>query len=268
MRTVRAILGRELKAYFFSPVAYVVLTGFTALSGWLFYQAMERFIRITTYVQGYKVGGQLIREWTLEDDILIPLFRNLSMLLLIMVPAITMRLFAEEKKLKTMELLLTSPVRLSHIVLGKYLAAVVLLTVMLAPVALFPAIIAYYASPAADLGPVLTGYVGLFLAAYALAAMGLFASTLSENQIVAFILGMVLEMVFFSIGLAAPSLDVVQLFGWRLPLGQLVYYLSLGNHFDSLTTGLFRLSDLIYFGCLIVFWLAASNHSVESARWG
>ncbi len=268
MRTVRAIFGRELKAYFLSPTAYVVLTGFTALSGWLFYQAMERFIRLTTYVQGYKVGGQLVREWTLEDDIIIPLYRNLSVLLLIMVPAITMRLFAEEKKLKTMELLMTSPVRLFHIILGKYLAAVVLLTVMLAPVAIFPAILAYYASPAADPGLMLTGYLGLFLAAYGMAAMGLFASTLSENQIVAFILGVVLEMVFFSIGLAAPSLDVIQVFEWRLPLGQLVSYLSLGDHFNSLTIGLFRLSDLLYFLCLIVFWLAASNHSVESARWG
>ena len=268
MRTVRAILGRELKAYFFSPVAYVVLTGFTALSGWLFYQALERFLRLTTYLEGYKVGGQLVREWTLEDDIIIPLFRNLSVLLVIMVPAITMRLFAEEKKLKTMELLLTSPIRLLHIVLGKYLAAAVLVTVMLAPVALFPAIVIYYSAPEVDPGTMLAGYLGLFLAAYALVAIGLFASTLTENQIVAFILGVVIELMFFSIGLAAPSLDVVQVFEWRLPLGQLVSFLSLGNHFNSLTTGLLRLSDVLYFLCLIVFWLAAANHSVESARWG
>jgi ABC-2 type transport system permease protein len=268
MRTVRTILGRELKAYFFSPVAYVVLTGFTVLSGWLFYQGLERFIRLTTYLEGYKVGGQIIREWTLEDDIIIPLYQNLSVLLLIMVPAITMRLFAEEKKLKTMELLLTSPIRLLHIVLGKYLAAVALITVMLLPVALFPALVLYYAAPEADPGTMLVGYLGLFLAAYALAAIGLFASSLSENQIVALILGVVLELMFFSIGLAAPSLDMIQLFGWRWPLGQVVNFLSLGNHFNSLTTGLFRLSDVFYFLCLIVFWLAAANHSVESARWG
>ena len=124
MRIVKAILGRELKAYFFSPIAYVMLTGFTALGGWLFYQAMEQFIRITTYQDGFRAGGQLIREWTLEDDIIIPLFKNLMVLLLIMVPAITMRVFAEEKKQKTMELLLTSPIRIGHIVLAKYLAAV------------------------------------------------------------------------------------------------------------------------------------------------
>jgi len=268
MRTVRAILGREVKSYFFSPAAYVVLTGFIALSGWLFYQALERFIRLTTYLEGYKVGGQIVREWTLEDDIIIPLYRNLSMLLVIMVPAITMRLFAEEKKLKTTELLLTSPIRLLHIVLGKYLAAMVLITVMLLPVALFPALVVYYAAPEADAGTMLVGYLGLFLAAYALAAIGLFASTLTENQIVAFILGVVLELAFFSIGLAAPSLGVVQVLEWRLPLGQLVGYLSLGNHFNSMTTGLFRLSDAFYFLCLIVFWLAAANQSVESARWG
>ena len=268
MRTVRAIFGRELKSYFFSPTAYVVLTGFTALSGWLFYQGLERFIRITQYIEGYKVGGQVVREWTLEDDILIPLFKNLSILLLIMVPAITMRLFAEEKKLKTTELLLTSPIRVSHIVLGKYLAAAFLLTLMLLPVAMFPAIIRYYAGSNVDSGPLLTGYLALFLSAYALTAMGLFASTLSENQIVAFILGVVLELIFFSIGLAAPSLDVVHLFGVSLPLNEIVRDLSLGNHFDFMTTGLLRLRDPLYFCSLIVFWLAASSHSVESTRWG
>ena len=83
----------------------------------------------------------------------------------------------------------------------------------------------------------------------------------------AFILGVVLELAFFSIGLAAPSLDVVRVFEWRLPLGELVRYISLGNHFNSMTTGLLRLGDLIYFLSLIGFWLAAAKHSVESARW-
>ena len=268
MRKIRAIWARELKSYFFSPVAYVVLTGFTALSGWLFYQALERFIRLTAYQEGYKVGGQIIREWTMEEDIIVPLFKNLSVLLVIVVPAVTMRLFAEEKKQKTMELLLTSPIRIGHIVLAKYLAAAALLTVMLLPAALFPFLMVWYGSPAADSGTMLGGYLGLFLAAYAFAAMGLFASSLSENQIVAFILTVVLELSFFSIGLAAPSLDVVQVFEWRLPLGELARNLSLGNHFDFMTTGLLRLSDLVYFPALIVFWLAASKLSVESARWG
>ncbi len=267
MRAIWVIFVKELKAYFLSPVAYIVLTGFALLSGWLFYQLLERFIRITTIQQGYMVGGQIIREWTLADDLMIPLYKNLSVLFIIMIPAITMRLFAEEKKLKTEELLFTSPLRTSHILLGKYLASVVLISVLLIPVAIFPALIYHYGSQP-DMGPILGGYLGLFLLGFVLAAMGIFTSSLTENQIVAFIFCAVLEMFFFTIGLAAGTVGRIRIFSVPIDFGRVIWELSLYEHFDSFTTGLIGLSDIFYFLSLIIFFLFVTRYSAASSRVG
>ncbi len=266
MRVMSAIFWKEFKGYFLSPVAYVVLTGFTAISGWLFYQLLNYFIRITSIMQGYMVKGQIMREWTLVDDVMTPLYRNLSLLLIIMVPAVTMRLFSEEKKLKTEELLLTCPIRMSSVVIGKYLASLVVLFLMLIPVGVYLAIILIYGTEP-DPGTITAGYLGLFLVSFSLAAIGIFASSLTENQIIAFFVCAVTGLFFFSVGLASRSVGTVKFFGHSLDFSELLRQLSLMEHYNHIVAGRIQTTDLAYFLLIIVFFLFGSRVSAESARW-
>jgi len=265
MRVVSVIFWKEFKSYFLSPVAYVVLTGFTALSGFLFYQFLTYFIRVTSLMRGLMVKGQVVRDWTLVDDVMSPLYRDLGVFLVVMVPAITMRLFAEEKKLKTEELLLTSPVRMGSVVLGKYLAAIVLLVLMLLPVGVYLLIVLRYGTEP-DAPTLLLGYAGLFLIASTLAAIGVFASTLTENQIIAFFVCAVLGIFFFIVGMAGNSIADISLFGHTLNLGEFLRQLSLITHFSNLVEGRVEILDITYFASLICFFLLAALVSAESAR--
>jgi len=265
MRVVSTIFWKEFKSYFLSPVAYVVLTGFTALSGFLFYQFLTLFIRVTSLMRGMMVKGQVVREWTLVDDVMGPLYRDLGIFLVVMVPAITMRLFAEEKKLKTEELLLTSPVRMGSVVLGKYLAALLLLVLMLVPVGVYLLIVLKYGTEP-DPPTLLTGYCGLFLIAFALAAIGVFASTLTENQIIAFFVCSVLGIFFFIVGMAGNSLATITLFSHTVNLAEFFQQLSLGTHFGNLVDGRIEILDAAYFASLVAFFLVAARVGAESAR--
>jgi ABC-2 type transport system permease protein len=266
MRVISAIFWKEFKGYFLSPVAYVVLTGFTAISGWLFYQLLNYFIRITNMMSGYMVKGQIIREWTIVDDIMGPLYKNLSLFLIILVPGITMRLFSEEKKLKTEELLLTCPIRMGQVVIGKYLASLALLILMLIPVGVYLAIILKYGTEP-DIGALVAGYLGLFLVAFALTAVGIFASSLTENQIISFFVCAVIGLFFFSIGLAARSVETITVFSRRMDLSEFFRQLSLFEHYSNMVAGRIQITDLVYFLLMIVFFLFSAWVNVGSARW-
>ena len=266
MRVVGTIFWKEFKSYFLSPIAYVVLTGFTAISGFLFYQLLSFFIRITSLFRGYMVQGQVVREWSVAEDVTGPLFRNLSLFLIIMVPAITMRLFAEEKKLKTDELLLTCPIRTGEVVLGKYFASLFLLFLMLVPVGVYMLLTFNYGTDL-DYGTILSGYAGLFLVAFSLASVGIFSSTLTENQIISYFVCAVLGLFFFSVGLASRSVGTVSLLGREIHLGNFLRQLSLYEHYNHFASGQIQLLDLFYFFALIILFLFASRVSFERARW-
>jgi ABC-2 type transport system permease protein len=265
MRAAATIFWKEFKSYFISPVGYVVLTGFTALSGFLFYQILGVFIRVTSLMRGMMEKGQVVREWTLVEDLMEPLYKDLGLFLIIMVPAVTMRLFAEEKKLRTEELLLTSPVRMSSVILGKYLAALALLILMLVPAGVYLAIVVAYGTET-DIGTLIAGYGGLFLIAFSLAAIGVFASTLTENQIIAFFVSVVLSLFFFTVGLAGNSVQTVTIFSQRIEFGELLRQLSLMDHYNNFVKGMINSVDIFYFLALIVFFLFLSRFSAERAR--
>jgi ABC-2 type transport system permease protein len=264
--TTFVLLHKELKSLFSSWMAYVVLITFTLLTGIVFYATLDIFEQAVRWASS-AAEGESRASWNLVDQLIVPLYRTVFMLLFMMVPAITMRLFAEEKKQRTNELLLTSPVRIPEIVLAKYFAAGILITLMLLPVAIFPGLIIHYSRPSPDWGPMVTGYGALFLLAYSLAAIGVFASSLTENQIVAYIIALALEMLFFLIAQASIMMDVIKIGGFALNIGALMRNLSLEDHLESLLAGLVKLDDLVYFAILIVFWLWATGKSVESARW-
>ncbi|MBI3661784.1 MAG: ABC transporter permease [Acidobacteria bacterium] len=227
---------RELKSYFNSPVAYVILTLFLLISGWFF-----------------TAGLFLVNQADLRDVIAI----IIPLIFLFFVPAITMRLIAEEKKSGTLELLVTMPVRDVEIVLGKYLAALGLLASALLLTFAYPLTLSILGDP--DRGALIGGYFGLVLMGGSYLAIGMFTSGLTHNQIVAFITGFVLIFAFF-------MLDKVLVF-FPGPVASVLEYLSVSYHFENIARGVLDTRDLIYYGSLITVFLVLAVRTLESRKW-
>src|SRR5581483_5407055 len=182
---------------------------------------------------------------------------NLSVVLVILVPMITMRSFAEEKRSATYELLLTSPVGIWEIVLGKFLGTAVFLTVMVALTGIYGAILAFYGNP--ELGIMLAGYLGLYLLALTFLAIGMFASSLTENQIIAAVTGLVIMLLLFVVGWAADTAGET--------LGAVLRYTSVIEHSSEMIRGVIDTKSLVYFASMIAGWMFLTERSVESIRW-
>ncbi len=251
---IAAIFKKELRAIFASPVAYVVMAVFLALSGYFFWGFLARFTfySIQASMNPAIGGGVNIMELVLG-----PLFQNMGIVMLLMMPLFTMRLFAEEQKAGTMELLLTYPVRDGAILLGKFLAVVVLLGCMLALTATYPILLMAWSAP--EPLPILAGYLGLLLAGTAFLSLGLFASALTENQIVAG-------------SLAFGALLLIWVLGWSADLaggtvGKILGHLSFLNHFEAFARGIIDTKDLIYYLNVTALFLFMTLKAVEARRW-
>ncbi len=261
MKATTAVLhmaGKELRAFFVSPIAYVVLTGFVVLSGWFFFNLLLQFNRMIGMYEMMR-RPDIASQLNLNELVMLPLLYNMTIVLLLMIPLITMRLFSEEKKLKTDELLLTSPISINSIVLGKYIASLVFLLVMLALTLVYPTILFSYGQPAPELGPILAGYIGLFLLGASFMAVGLFASSLTENQIVAAVICFVTLLLFFVIGWPAETVGAT--------FGKVLEQLSLIDHFTEFSKGLVDGQHVVYFISFILFALFLTKRSIESTRW-
>jgi ABC-2 type transport system permease protein len=249
MKQVFTILKRELKSYFASPIAYIVLLVFVVLSGIFFFLYLQSF-----FESQFDPRFQFFRErLNLNDFVIRPYFGTVSIILLLMIPLITMRLIAEERKNFTAELLFTSPVRVFHIVLGKFFASYSFFGVMLLFSAVYVVVIKAYGN--ADLGPVLSGYLGLFLLGGSFLAAGLFSSSLTENQIVAAVISFGILLVFWIIGASSDAESSI--------LG----YLSIINHLDNFTKGVIELRDVVYYLSFTFFGLFLTQITLESERW-
>jgi len=236
-RAVAALARREFAGAFASPVAWAWLVVFLGFTNWFFFRGF--FVLGTASLRG--------------------LFALAPWSLLFLVPALTMRLFAEEQKLGTIEVLLTWPLLEREAVLGKFLGALALLAASLVATAPIPLTVFLLAPP--DPGPVLAGYLGLLLLGAAYLAIGLFASTLTENQIVAYIVGLCLAFGLFVAGedfvlVAAPA-----------ALAPLLAALGLGAHFWSIGRGVLDTRDVVYFLSVIGFFLYLAVRRVEGRRW-
>jgi ABC-2 type transport system permease protein len=234
VNNVLTIMRRELASYFATPVAYVFIIIFLVLAGWF-----------TFYIGGFYERGQ-------AD--LAPFFSYLPWLYLFLIPAITMRLWAEERRSGTVELLLTLPVTMFEAVLGKFLAAWAFTGIAL--VLTFPLwlTVNYLGNP--DNGAILAGYVGSFLLAGGFLAIGACVSAATRNQVVAFILTVVICFLFLLSG----HPGVLAGFSAWAPdfLVDAIASLSFLTHFDAISKGVIDLRDLIYFGLVIAFFLAAN----------
>lgn len=255
MRNVLTIVRKELRAYFVSPIAYVVLTGFLLLGGWFFFNLLSRFNMLLSIYTQLQQGAA--DQLNLNEFVIAPLMHNLSIVLVILVPMITMRAYAEEKKGGTYELLLTSPLRTGEIVLGKFLASFLFICIMLGMTGVYPAVLIAFGNP--EIGVLLAGYLGLLLLATSFVAVGLLTSSFTENQIIAAVSGLVATLLLYIIGWPADTAGEV--------LGPLLRYLSATEHFAEMVNGLIDTQDLVYFVSLILLSLFLTQRSVESLRW-
>jgi gliding motility-associated transport system permease protein len=235
VRNVWAVATRELRSYFLSPLAYVVIALFLVLAGYLFALILS--------------NG---RQASLQG-----LVQNVSVLYLFIVPAISMRLLADEQRTGTVELLLTNPVQEWEIVTGKFLASIMLVLVMLGLTLLYPAFLFIFGSP--DIGPIITGYLGIFLQAAAFLAVGLWASSLTQNQIVAAIIAFALLLILWL------SDNLGQFLGGTV--GSIVSYTSVINHFQSFPQGVIQSNDVIYYLTLVVAGIVLSTLALQSRRY-
>jgi ABC-2 type transport system permease protein len=238
-----------------SPIVYVVSSVFLLIFG------------VLSYAYVVLAGSQAVRmmqlqgaaaQLNLNDLVFRPTFGSMAIVLLLVLPLLTMRLFAEERKLRTFELLMTSPIGINEIVFGKFLGAYVIFLGLLGLTGLVPLVLSMYSS--FDWNPILTGYLGLALLGALFVAAGVLASALTENQIVAAFLSFgLLLLVWLLGGLGAILGDT--------PLGNMFSYLSFFEHFDRLVRGLIDTKDLVYFLCGLVLLLFLAHRVVESQRW-
>jgi ABC-2 type transport system permease protein len=253
MRNVLAIAGKELRGYFASPIAYIVLGFFALIFGYFFYVPVEFFNRQSMQTMG--MGGPL----NMSTMLIAPVFMNATVVMLFLLPAITMRTYAEEKRSGTIELLLTSPVTDTEIILGKFLGAMGLFCSMLAITLIHMVILFWFAEPNPEWKPIATTYLGLILMGGCFISVGLLISSLTRNQIIA---GVVTFAVFL-------MLWVINWIGSFLgATGQaIVTHLSLTDHFDDFTRGVLDTKHLIYYLSFISLGLYLTAKSVDSERW-
>lgn len=261
LRNTAAIMGKEWRHYFGSPIAWVALAMWALLFGFFFNFGLTYFLEMSmrTAQQGMEMGGGGGMKLSLHEYLIRPVLQNMSVVSLFVLPMLTMRLFAEEKRQGTMELLATSPITNLQIVMGKFLAATGLYVAMVLAGLVNVALIWLYAPNPPEWRPVLTGVLALLLVGMSFIALGLFLSTLTRNQIVAGILGFGLALVFW-------------IFSWfdqptAGTLEKVVAYLGVTTHMDDLSKGVVDAKDIVFYLSVITFGIFAAHQSVESQRW-
>jgi len=237
MNHIKAIILKELRNYFNSPLAYIFISIYLVILGWLFFSNF------------FLMGQASMRSY----------FNYLPWVFLFLIPAITMRLWAEEKKLNTTEILYTWPIQDFEIILGKFFASLLFLTIALICSLSIPISISFLGS--LDWGVVIASYLGALCLGAAFLAIGLFVSSLTDNQIIAFIVSIALAFIFFIIG--------ENLVTYFLPsfLINLFQYLGLGYHFNSISKGVLDSRDIIYYLSIIGFFLYLNIRQIESRKW-
>ncbi|MCX7918408.1 MAG: ABC transporter permease subunit [bacterium] len=235
MRNVYYIAQREIKSYFSSPIAYVLIAAFLLVSGF-FYVVIINFTR------------------TAELGLL---FHNIAIMLLLLSPVITMRLIAEERRTGTIELLLTAPITETEAVVGKYFGAVCVYLLMLILTLHFPLFLIAFGNP--DKGPIISGYLGLFLMGSSFLAIGILASSFARNQIVAAVFGFSLLLLLWLFSAIAQQFSG--------PVGSVIQYLSIYEHFNNFIRGIIDTQDIIYFLSFIIIALFLAVRVMHNKKW-
>ncbi len=253
MRNILAIAGKELRAYFASPIAYVVIGLFALLFGYFYYAILAFFVR-----QSMQMGMQMgPMNLNINQQMLRPLLMNTSVVILMVMPFITMRTYAEEKRSGTIELLLTSPLTDFQIILGKFLGALILYVLMLSVTLVNVAVLFVYGNP--EWKPIATGYLGLLLLGGSFISIGLLISSVTKNQIVAAMVSFATLLMLWVINWIGDSAG---------PTTQkIVSYLAITDHFDDFSKGIIDTKHLIYYVSFITLGLFLTAKSVDTERW-
>ena len=258
MRGIMAVFKREFKSFFVSPIAYIVVAIFLVLSGYFFYGGLITFVeRSIAFTQQARMYGMAPPPMNLNEWVVRPFFYNEGIIILFLIPLITMRLFSEEKKSRTIELLLTSPVTDLHVVIGKFLSGLALFALMLAFTLVYQIVLFVTGSP--DIGPILTGYLGLLLMGASFLSLGMLISSLTENQIVA-------ATASFGVFL------ILWVLAWtsRMTgggLGEILAYISITEHLHDFAKGVIDTKDVVYYLSFIFLGVFLTLRSLESMRW-
>ncbi len=254
MSNVLTIAQKELRSYFVSPIAYVVIGLFAVLFGVFFISSLSFILRVSLQA-GMMQGAPPIN---INEYMIRPLFGNTGVIMLFVLPMITMRSYAEEKRSGTIELLLSSPLTDMQIILGKFLGAVTLFAMMLGVTAIPMGFLFYYGEP--ELAPVLSGYLGLSLMGASFISIGLLISSATKNQVVAGMITFAVLLLFWVISwLGDPASGSTS--------SQVLAYLSVLDHFDDFSKGVIDTSHLVYYLSFITLGLFLTAKSVDSVRW-
>ncbi len=252
-RNVWTIARKDFRTYFMSPIAYIIIAGFMLIMGWMFFYTLSHFEMQNMQYQQFNMG----KSPSITDGIIRPVYGNMNVIFLFLVPFITMRLFSEEKKQHTIELLMTSPITLSEIILGKFLSSLLLVVIMLGITLVYP--ITLFATGNPELGPIVTSYIGTLLLASCYLSLGIFFSSLTENQIVAGSLTFASALFFWLVNWASQAAGPV----WS----EVLNYLSLISHYNNFGQGLLNSSDVIYYLSFIGIGLFLTHRVLDSFRW-
>ena len=255
MGNVIAIAQKELKSYFASPIAYIVIGLWALLYGYFFVAILSFFVRQSMQMNQFGMQGP--QAMNVNQQLIRPLLQNVTILILFLMPMVTMRTYSEEKRSGTIELLLTAPVTDFQIIMGKFLGAMFLYAIMLGVTAIHIGLLFVYGQP--EWKPIVTAYLGLLLLGGCFIALGLLISSLTSNQIVA---GMVTFAVFLLLwvitwigSFSGPTVD------------KLTTYLSIIDHWDDFGKGVIDTTHVIYYLSFITFGLFLTAKSVDSERW-
>lgn len=255
MRNVLAVAGKELRAYFHSPIAYLVMTVYAAICGFVFYSSTAFFVIQSFRMQA--MGGMGVPPISLNENIIRPILAGVvTVVLLFLIPLITMRLYAEEKRSGTIELLLTSPLTDLEIILGKFLGSLVLFAILEALTFIYFVVLFLYGNP--NPKPLIANALGLLLYGAALLALGMWISTFTKNQIIAGAVGLAAFLLLY-------LLDWVTAYS-NSTAGQVMSYLALTTHFDNFSKGVIQLSDVVYYLSVVLLGIFLTARSMEALK--
>jgi ABC-2 type transport system permease protein len=263
MRNVYALAKKELYLYFSTPIAYVAFFATSFIAAFIFLSATSAFQRQALQFMQYQ-QPEMMERLNLTDQVAFPLLLNMGVMLMFIAPFLSMRLLAEERRVKTIELLMTAPVRSVEIVLGKYLAALAMVAVYVGLVAVFPGILHFYGSGGSGGGGVEwqtvgLGLFGLFLCGAAFVAIGLFVSSLTESQVVAALITFLVLFLLWVIGWKASEVEGI----WK----DVFNHLSSVTHLISFGRGTLDLKDVVYYLSVVVLGLFLTHRALEARRW-
>jgi ABC-2 type transport system permease protein len=256
MRNITAIARREILSFFVSPIAYFVITGFVLLSGYFFFNLLAIFnLAMDRYRMMPYGDAPNLNQWVVEGY-----FQTLVVVLVFLVPLLTMRMIAEEKRTGTFELLVTSPLSVFEIVLGKFLGVSFVIVTMMLLMFLFPALLIVFGDPGPEVAPMLSGLLGMVLIGLAFSSIGMAVSCFTENQVVAAVCSMVTLLLFYLIQSPAQSL------GGGIA-ADVLNYLSPVMQLRDLMRGVITLKSTVYLLTVISLGIFLSQRALEAYRW-